>query len=224
VGLSSILLAQNITSIQYNGLLHLSEDVATEISSIHVGDPFDINKIDESLKNFYRQGYFSDIVVSRTTNGGLLYEFKEKSVISKLEMNGYSSSDEQEALFDQVGLKKGDLYDAKKVQDAKRNLIKKIEAEGYYDTVVEVNVEPKEESISLTFDVNKGEKIFIERIDFSGAEKIDADDLESALANQEEDFMGWLPGLHTGVAHMDQLAYDGYRAEPRVRPYLGNKT
>ena len=150
VGLSSILLAQNITSIQYDGLLHLSEEVATEISGIHVGDVFDINKIDESLKNFYRQGYFSDIVVSTTENGGLLYAFKEKSVISKLDMNGYSSSDEQEALFTEIGLRKGDLYDAIKVQTAKKNLVKKIEAEGYYDTVVEINVEPKEESIALT--------------------------------------------------------------------------
>ncbi len=213
VGLSSLLLAQNITSIQYNGLLHISEEVATEISGINVGDAFDINKIDESLKNFYRQGYFSDIVVSRTADGGLLYEFKEKSVISKLDMNGYSSSDEQEALFAEIGLKKGDLYDATKVQQAKKNLIKKIEAEGYYDTVVEVNVEPKEESIALTFDVNKGEKIYIEKIDFAGAKEIDTDDLEAALANQEEDVMGWLPGLHNGVAHMDQLAYDGYRAK-----------
>ncbi len=213
VGLSSILLAQNITSIQYNGLLHLSEEVATEISGIHVGDAFDINKIDESLKRFYRQGYFSDIVVSTTPEGGLLYDFKEKSVISKLEMNGYSSSDEQEALFTEIGLRKGDLYDATKVQTAKKNLIKKIEAEGYYDTVVEINVEPKEESIALTFDVNKGEKIYIEKIDFSGADQIDTADLEAALANQEEDFMGWLPGLHNGVAHMDQLAYDGFRAK-----------
>jgi outer membrane protein insertion porin family len=213
VGLSSLLLAQNITSIQYNGLLHISKEVATEISGINVGDAFDINKIDESLKNFYSQGYFSDIIVSRTADGGLLYEFKEKSVISKLDMNGYSSSDEQEALFIEIGLKKGDLYDATKIQTAKKNLIKKIEAEGYYDTVVEINVEPKEESIALTFDVNKGEKIYIENIDFSGADNIDTDDLESALANQEEDFMGWLPGLHNGVAHMDQLAYDGFRAK-----------
>jgi len=213
VGLSSLLLAQNITSIQYNGLLHLSKEVATEISGINVGDTFDINKIDESLKNFYSQGYFSDIIVSRTADGGLLYEFKEKSVISKLDMNGYSSADEQEALFQEIGLKKGDLYDATKIQTAKKNLIKKIEAEGYYDTVVEVNVEPKEESISLTFDVNKGEKIYIEKIDFAGAKSIDTDDLEAALANQEEDIMGWLPGLHNGVAHMDQLSYDGYRAK-----------
>ena len=213
VGLSSLLLAQNITSIQYNGLLHLSKEVATEISGINVGDAFDINKIDESLKNFYSQGYFSDIIVSRTADGGLLYEFKEKSVISKLDMNGYSSSDEQESIFQEIGLKKGDLYDATKIQTAKKNLIKKIEAEGYYDTVVEVTVEPKEESISLTFDVNKGEKIYIEKIDFAGAKKINTDDLESALANQEEDVMGWLPGLHNGVAHMDQLAYDGFRAK-----------
>jgi len=119
IGLSSILLAQNITSIKYNGLLHISDEVATEISKINVGDPFDINKIDTSIKEFYRQGYFSDIVVSVTNNGGLVYEFKEKSAISKLEMNGYSSDDEQEAEFIAIGLRKGDLYDARKVEAAK---------------------------------------------------------------------------------------------------------
>ncbi len=213
IGLSSILLAQNITSIKYRGLLHLSNDMATEISGIHVGDTFDINKIDESIKKFYSQGYFSDIIVSTTKNGGLVYKFKEKSVISKLQMEGYSSEEEQEALFTSIGLRKGDLYDAVKVQQAKKRLIKKIEAEGYYDTVVEVNVEPKEESIALVFEVNKGEKIYIKHIDFAGANRVDSDDIESALANQEEDFMGWLPGLSNGVAHIEQLPYDGFRAK-----------
>ena len=213
VGLSSILLAQNITSIQYNGLLHLSEDVANEVSEIHVGDTFDIMKIDESIKKFYEQGYFSDIVVSVTPEGGLVYTFKEKSSISKLQMNGYSSDDEQEALFISIGLRKGDLYDARKIERAKKRLIKKIEAEGYYDTIVEVEVEPKEDSISLVFNVNKGEKIYIDKIDFAGAEELDTDDLESALANREEDFMGWLPGLNDGVAHLDQLQYDRMRAK-----------
>ncbi len=213
IGLSSILLSQNITSIEYNGLLHLSKDMATEISDIHVGDTFDINKIDESIKKFYSQGYFSDIIVSTTQNGGLVYQFKEKSVISKLQMEGYSSEEEQEGVFTAIGLRKGDLYDAVKVEKAKKRLIKQIESEGYYDTVVEVNVVPKDESIALEFEVNKGEKIYIENIDFSGAKKIDKDDLESALANQEEDFMGWLPGLNSGVAHIEHLAYDGFRAK-----------
>jgi len=213
VTLSSLLVSQGITSIQYKGLLHLSEDVATEISGVRVGDAFDINAIDQSIKNFYKQGYFSDIVVSMNDNGGLTYEFKEKSVISKLEMNGYSSDDEEEALFIEIGLKKGDLYDLEKVEKAKKRLIKKIESEGYYDTIVEVTAEPKEDSIALIFDVNKGEKIHIKRLEFAGAKRIDVDELEDALVNQEEDILGWLPGLHDGVAHMDQLAYDAFRAK-----------
>ncbi len=213
VTLSSLLLSQSITSIEYKGLLHLSEDVATEISGIRVGDEFDINAIDQSIKKFYKQGYFSDIVVSMSDAGGLVYEFKEKSVISKLEMNGYSSDDEEEGLFIEIGLKKGDLYDLEKVEKAKKKLIKKIESEGYYDTVVEVTAEPKEDSIALIFDVNKGEKIYIKHLDFVGAKKIDKDELENALSNQEEDILGWLPGLHSGVAHMDQLEYDAYRAK-----------
>jgi len=213
IGLSSMLLAQNITSIQYNGLLHLSQEVATEISGIHIGEPFDITKIDESIKKFYKQGYFSDIIVSTTPNGGLVYEFKEKSSISKLQMNGYSSNDEQEELFISIGLRKGDLYDARKIETAKKRLIKRIEAEGYYDTVVEIEIEPKEDSISLVFNVNKGEKIYIENIDFAGAKNLDTNDLEAALANKEEDFMGWFPGLNNGAAHLDALAMDGRRAK-----------
>jgi len=112
-----------------------------------------------------------------------------------------------------MGLRKGDLYDARKVEAAKKKLIKKIENEGYYDTVVEVDVEPKEQSVALVFNVNKGEKIHINKIDFAGAKKVDTDDLESALANKEEDFMGWFPGLNNGVAHLDDLALDGKRAQ-----------
>jgi len=211
--LSSLLFSQTITSIEYKGLLHLSEDVATEISGVHVGDEFDINKIDKSLKNFYKQGYFSDIYVSTTAKGGLVYNFKEKSIISKLVMNGYSSDEEQESLFIQMGLNKGDTYDIKKIEKAKKRLIKKIESEGYYDTVVEITTEPKVDSIALTFEVNKGEKIYIQNIKFAGANQIGIDELEDALANQEEDIMGWLPGLNNGVAHMDQLDYDAFRAK-----------
>lgn len=211
--LNSLLISQTITSIKYEGLLHLSSDVATEISGIHVGDEFDINKIDESLKKFYKQGYFSDILVSTSGGGDLVYSFKEKSVISKLMMNGYSSDDESEGVFVSMGLRKGDLYDVKKIESAKKKLIKRIEAEGYYDTVVEVTTEPKTDSVALVFDVNKGEKIYIQNIEFAGADTIDLTELENALANQEEEFMGWLPGLNDGVAHIDQLGYDSFRAK-----------
>ncbi len=68
-----------------------------------------------------------------------------------------------------------------------------------------------ESSVSIKFDVNKGEKITIRRINFIGAKKLDKDTLQLDLANKEADFMGWLPFLNDGEAHVDQLAYDAYR-------------
>ncbi len=106
------------------------------------------------------------IVVSINDGGKLIFNFKEKSSISRLDIKGYSSDEEKEALFIELGLKKGDLYDKEKIERAKRRLIKRIEREGYYDTVVEVKVEPKPDSMAITFEVNKGEKIYIKKIEF----------------------------------------------------------
>jgi len=216
VTLTSLIFAEQISSIEYRGLYHLSSDMASEISQIHVGDEFDINKIDSALKRLYRQGYFSDIVVYLNDGGKLVFDFKEKSTISKLDIKGYddvSSQEEKEALFIELGLKKGDLYDIEKIERAKRKLIKKLESQGYYDTVVEVKVEPVGDSIALTFEVNKGEKIHIKHIYFEGAKSISKEELEDVLVNREEDTLGWLIGFNDGVAHLDQLELDAKRVE-----------
>jgi len=209
--LSAILNAQTITSVKYEGLIHLSDDMANDITQIRAGEEMDVNKIDKAVKNLYKQGYFSDIWVSHEDNNALVFHFKEKSNISSLELNGYKSKDESETLFQQIGLRKGDLYDSIKIEKASNALKKRIEAEGFYDTVVEVETIPKDESIGLVFNVNKGEKIYIENIDFAGAKNLSSSELQKALANKEEDIAGWLPGLNDGVAKLDQLEYDSAR-------------
>ncbi len=145
--------------------------------------------------------------------GKLIFNFKEKSSISRLDIKGYSSDEEKEALFIELGLKKGDLYDKEKIERAKRRLIKRIEREGYYDTVVEVKVEPKPDSMAITFEVNKGEKIYIKKIEFNGADSIDIDELESQLANRERDTLGWMIGFNDGVAKLDELEMDAKKVQ-----------
>ncbi len=215
ITLTSLIFAEQISSIEYRGLYHLSPDRASEVADIHAGDEFDINKIDRALKSFYKQGYFSDIVVYVGDGRKLIFDFKEKSVISKLDIEGYGddTDEDKEALFLELGLKKGDLYDIDKIERAKKRLIKRIEAEGFYDTVVEVKVEPVGDSIALTFEVNKGEKIYIKHIFFEGANSIDVDELENILSNREEDTLGWLFGFNDGVAHIDQLELDAKRIQ-----------
>jgi len=211
--LGAFLLAQKVTQIKFEGLAHLSSSAALEIAGIRVGDSMDADKINESIKNFFEQGYFSDVWVDKR-GGTLIYHFKEKVAIANMQIKGYGSGSDGEKLLSNIGLKKGDLYDTRRVKRAKGTLISRLESQGYYNTVVEVTTKPVgKNSVSVVFDVNKGEKIKIEKMNFVGASKLSQSDLEFDLANQEKDFLGWMPFLNSGEAKIDQLGYDAHRVK-----------
>jgi outer membrane protein insertion porin family len=63
----------------------------------------------------------------------------------------------------------------------------------------------------LTFEINKGEKIKIKKINFIGAKSLDKSTLESQLANKEEGWLSFIPLLGGGEVKVDQLEYDAYR-------------
>jgi len=210
--LGSLLLAQKVTQIKFVGLAHLSPTVAKEIAGIRVGDNVDSEIIDQSIKNFFEQGYFEDVWVDQK-GGALIYHFNEKRAIAKVIVNGYGDDGKQ--LLESAGIKKGDLYDEMRVEQAKKTMQAALEAKGNYDSVVEVTTKPVgENAIALTFDVNKGEKIKIKKLNFIGAKALDKSELENDLVNQEEDALGFIPFFfHNGEVKVDQLQYDSYRVK-----------
>jgi len=211
--IGSLLSAQKVTQIKFEGLAHLSPTTAKEIAGIRVGEEINAGKINDSIKNFFSQGYFKDVWVDQQ-GGVLIYHFEEKLAVANIEIKGYGSGDDGTKLLEGIGLKKGDLYDNRRVLKAKRTLISKLESQGYYDTVVDVTTTPVgESSISLVFDVNKGEKIIIQKINFVGAEEMSQSDLQIDTANKEKDWLGWMPWRNSGEATVDQLEYDAYRVK-----------
>ncbi len=209
--IGSLLLAQKITQIKFEGLSHLSPSVAKEISGLHVGEEMDADKINEALVNFFNQGYFEDVWVDRE-GGVLTFHFKERKAIANVEVKGFGSDDQTEQLLKSIGLKKGDLYDEVRVQRAKKLLAERLQSQGNYDSVIEVTETPVgKNAVSIVFEMNKGEKIKIKKIKFEGAKALNKSDLERDLVNKEEDFLGWIPFLNNGEVHVDQLEYDAYR-------------
>ncbi len=206
--------AQQIKTIEFDGLIHLSPEIAKEIVKIEPGEPIDIEKIDEAIKRLYEQGYFDDIWVTEN-RGVLTFHFKEKPVISQIEFVGYGESKKDE-LLSQIGLKKGDIYDERKIEKAEEKLRSIIESEGYFDTVVEPETEVlKNGSVKVKFVINKGENIIIKKLNLCGAKHFEKSDIESVLANRERDFMGWMWGLNDGKVKIDQLEYEA----PRIRDF-----
>ena len=159
---TALLSAQRISAIKYEGLVHLSASTASEISGIHVGDQMNNDKINQSIKKLFAQGYFKDIWVE-SKGSVLIYHFEEKVAIANIKIEGYGSDGEK--LLASSGLKKGDLYDSRDVKRAKEAIIANLQNQGYYDSVIEVSTSKvSESSVAVTFEVNKGEKITIKKV------------------------------------------------------------
>ena len=204
------LYADKIKAINYDNLYHISKDVAMRMVDLEVGEELDEKKIDEAVKKYFEQGYFEDIYVSNE-DGNITFHFKEKPIISKIEIKGYKD-DDKEFLNDVVMIKRGTLYDEQKVEAAKKRIIEALNHEGKIDSVVEVEKEVQENgSIHLKFVTNEGEKIIIDKIKYSGMNKFIGTDFDDVVANKEHQFMGWLWGRNSGDLKIEDLEYDPLR-------------
>ena len=208
--LSTHSLAQTIKSINYDGMVHLSKPVALRMLDFEVGDDVDEKTINRSIKRYFNQGYFNDVWVE-IENAELTFYFKEKPIISKVALKGWKENDEdvQESF---IQIKKGSLYNEKKLESAKKRIIEAISQDGKIDSVVEIEKEYLENgSIKITFLVNEGEEIVIDKLNFSGVDGLDAELFDDVIANKEHQWMGWLWGRNDGKMSLQDLEYDNLR-------------
>jgi outer membrane protein insertion porin family len=201
---------QNVQSIQYDGMVHISETVAKRLNEVKIGEPLDASAVDKTVKNFFDQGYFEDVWVEEN-EGKVTFHFKEKPIISKIELKGYKENDE-EAKKGLLQIDKGALFDEKRLEGAKKRIVDALSQDGKIDSVVEIESEKLENgSMHVTFIVNEGEEIIIKKLRYAGVLTQDSDDFDSMIANKEEQFMGWLWGRNDGKMKVAELQYDPLR-------------
>jgi len=204
------LYAQVVKSINFDGMMHLSKPVALRMLSFEKGDDIDVEQVDKAIKKYFDQGYFNDIW-AEFTDGNLTFYFKEKAIISQVELKGWKENDD-DVKQSVIQIKKGTLYDEKKIEAAKKRIIEAISKEGKIDSVVEVKTTYlKNGSVKVTFIVNEGEEITIEKIDYSGVYGLDPDDFNAVIANKQHQFMGWFWGRNSGKMSLRDLEYDNLR-------------
>jgi len=209
---ATALCADTIQSIEYNNLNKISQKIVDETLDMKPGDEINDVKINNAIKKFYKFGYFDDIVVIND-NGKLQLNFKEKPSIANIDIKGYKTrTDDIESLKTMLKLKKGSMYTEKRVKDAKKVLLDLLENDGYINSVVETEIETiNEHSLKLTFNVNKGDEIIINKANYYGADKLDQDDFDNVTANKEKEIASWWFGQNDGEVKIDQLKYDARR-------------
>jgi len=211
--LCSVLLnaaTSNVEAINYDGMVHISAAVAKQLNTVKVGEPLNPVEVDKTIKAFLNQGYFEDIWADEE-NGTVTFHFKEKPVISKIELKGYKENDE-EAKKTLLQIEKGALYDANRLESTRKRIVEALNQEGKIDSVVEVESTKLENgSMQVKFIANEGEEIIIKELKYYGVSGVDSDEFEKTTANKEKDFMGWLWGRNDGKMKLAELQYDPMR-------------
>jgi len=209
--MASLLQATVVKSLKFDGLIHLSKEVASEMIGIKKGDSIDIEIIDKAVKTLYKQGYFKDVWVEEVGNGDIVFYFKEKPTVAKIELEGIGENDKDKVLGF-LGMKKGEVYDNEKAILSELRVIKFYEAQGYFDTVVEHDTEVLNgTSIKVTFLINRGEEVFIKKIKICGAKNLEYSDFESKIANKEAEWLPWMWGFNNGKLRLSDLPNDSSR-------------
>lgn len=234
------LCAAPLKSLQFDGLIHLSPETASEMIDMRAGDSVDMEKIDKAVKTLYKQNYFEDVWFEEVGDGALVVHVKEKPVIAKINFDGVSDSDKDE-MTKLIGIKKGEMHDMERAESAKLKIIKFYEDKGYFDTVVEIKTTPLNEklSISLDFEINRGENVVIKNVTLCGAKKLDYDDVEPNIANKAAEWLPWMWGFNDGKLRTNDLEHDSARikdtymqkgyldcevSQPFLKTYLDNYT
>jgi outer membrane protein insertion porin family len=203
--------AKIYNQIRFDSLTRLSPQTATEVIGFGAGEDIDEKAINEAIRALFAQDYFSDIVADEPSAGVLRFKFTEKPVIARISFKGISETERDEKYLPVFGVKKGEIYDLRRIEAAKKRLITLAQSEGYYDTLVEVEPTFEDGRVYLEVMYAKGSQVTIAESRFNGANSFDKSDLQKKLANKEAQFMGWFPGRSSGTLRLLELPYDGAR-------------
>ncbi|EAJ2859094.1 outer membrane protein assembly factor BamA [Campylobacter coli] len=200
-----------IKEIKFNGLNHLSNASALNLTGLKIGETINLDKINTAILNLYKQNYFENIAVEEN-NGILNIIVTEKPSIAKISITGIASNDRKQ-VESILGIKRGTLFDEASAKEASERIKAYYEAKSYFDTIVEYRKKTLEntEGLELEFIVNRGENIVINNVNLSGAKEFSYSDIEPSIVNKEKEFMGWVWGRNDGKLKIFELSNDSAR-------------
>ena len=177
----------NIKNIEFIGLKHISTTSAQEISLLQKGDTLNLEKINQSIKDFYKYGYFKDIQVE-FDDGILKYKFVEKPTILKIHYKNVSE-DLKKLLKDK--LKKGMIFSDAKLKEIRNFIVGYYDAKGEFNTIVSFDKKYKNNGLILDVVVSKGESIVIDKFKIYGLKKESLSDIKDYIINKDQDKGLW---------------------------------
>jgi outer membrane protein insertion porin family len=198
-----------VNSIEIKGLKRIEEGAVKSKLSQKIGEPVSQDKTSEDIKTIFRMGYFEDVQVEiEPFEGGirLFYIITEKPTIIRIDFQGNKGLNDAK-LKEKLTITAGSIADTALIQDNAINIGKLYEEEGYWlANIVPVVKKISENEVSLTYQIDEGDKIKIRNILFEGNENIPAKKIKKAIETKERGLFSFITS--SGYYKKEQMAAD----------------
>ena len=198
-----------VNSIEVRGIKRIEEGAVKSKISQKLGEAVSQEKTNDDIKSIFRMGYFEDVRVEiEAFEGGvkLIYIVKEKPTIIRIEFQGNKHIDDAK-LKEKISITAGSIADTVLIQDNAVKLNKFYEEEGYWlSNVVPVVKKLTEDEVSLTYQIDEGEKVRIKTVAIEGNRQLSSRQVKKVMNTKEWWLFSFISS--TGYYKKDQLDAD----------------
>ena len=187
--LSNVVLAEIINSIKVSGNKRISKESIVVFGEIDFTKKYNKNNLNQVLKNLYDTNFFKNIKL-KINDKILEIVVVENPIIESIEINGVKKSSFKDLLIDKMTLtSRKSFNEAIFLKDV--DMIKFIlKTNGYYfseiKTISELN--DKQNSIKLIYNIDLGDVAKIKKIKFIGEKKFKDRKLNQIIVSEESKF------------------------------------
>ena len=156
-----------ISNIIIEGNQRVEQDTIYSYLNINNGDFFDIDKLNNSLKNLYSTGFFSDVNIIKN-NSEIIVQVIENPIINRVVFEG-NKKIEDDVLQAEVSVKSRNLFTRSKIQEDVQRILSLYRNEGRLSSTVKPNIiSLNQNRVDIIFEIDEGENTIINSITFNG--------------------------------------------------------
>lgn len=205
-----------IRAIRVEGTNRIEAETVVSYMLIKPGDPYDIARVNSSIKTLFATGLFSDVSFRREGDT-LVVKVVENPIVNRVAFEGNKKLDDDD-LLKEITLRPRTVYTKTKVQRDVKRLLEVYRGSGRFAaTITPKVIQLAQNRVDLVFEINEGDVTGVRRIIFVGNKQFSDGRLRDVV--QTEETAWWKFFTTQDTYDPDRLNYD---RELLRRFYLGN--
>jgi outer membrane protein insertion porin family len=201
-----------VRSVVVRGTERLEPETVRSYLNLAIGDRYDRDALDTSLKALYASELFADATI-RDNAGALIVEVKENPVINRIIIEG-AKRVKEDKIREEIRLAPRQIFTRSKARADLARILELYRRGGRFAASVEPKIVQLEQNrVDVVFEISEGDKSKIRQINILGNEKYSEGEIRKQMASKQA--RTWRFFTSNDTYDPDRLAYD----QQKLRQY-----